>query len=72
MLIKTHLIFEVKVKVLRGKYKNIFQTIVFRKQLKRNIFYYKVVVVNIIQFFKNWSQFSVTVFSKQLKTATEN
>ena len=44
MLIKTYLIFEVKVKVLRGKYKNIFQTFVFEKQKIENFFNYKVVV----------------------------
>ena len=51
MLIKTYLIFEVKVKVLRGKYKNIFQTFVLRKEILANFFYYKVVVLNIIQMF---------------------
>ncbi|SHF87822.1 hypothetical protein SAMN05444396_102210 [Flavobacterium segetis] len=46
MLIKTCLIFEVKVKALRGKYKNIFQNYDFRKYISGNYFHYKVVVEN--------------------------
>ncbi|SHN50238.1 hypothetical protein SAMN05444395_101134 [Flavobacterium fryxellicola] len=45
MLIKTYLIFEVKVKALMGKYKNIFQTFVFEKQKIENFSNYKVVVL---------------------------
>ena len=46
MLIKTCLIFEVKVKALIGKYKNIFQTFVLPKGILGNFLYYKVVVMN--------------------------
>ncbi len=44
MLIKTYLIFEVKVKALMGKYKNIFLTFVWGKQKFGNFFNYNLVV----------------------------
>ncbi|CAM2838873.1 hypothetical protein SAMN05444355_101521 [Flavobacterium frigoris] len=49
MLIKTQLVFEVKVKDLMGKYKNLFQFSVFWMQIKSKFFNYKVVVLNYIR-----------------------
>ena len=65
MLIKTYLIFEVKVKALTGKYKKIFGTIVLQIEISAIFFNYKVVVRTRIQeFLKNQFSFDVQ-FSKR-------
>ena len=73
MLIKTYLIFEVKVKALSGKYKKIFGTIVLQIEISAIFFNYKVVVLNIIQkFFKKKLVFRHSLLKSDLKLRTKN